>query len=657
MENRFGVKDFFVFVLLTVIIVMVGLAMKQFDRQYEHIQDIRRANTQLTEDVIRLQQQLASGIVAIGPDSGRGGGGTTRPSELEIFAPLAAAERMPNFARGDWLVDNMGTKIGRLTPLVSSDLYQRFIEYRVMETLLTRHPETLEMIPLLAEGWDERDNSKEWEEYTKDMRAKGMSLDAITEALKKDPKAPIAAEVTFKLRRGVMFSDGTPMTSEDVKFTFDWINNPEVNAPRDRAYLVYLKDIVTNGPHEVTFRFASPYYMNLETVGGTSVMSRKFYGKFKPNDYNERTGLLIGTGAYRLEDPENWAPGKPIELVRNERYWGMRGTFDKMVFREIEDESAEMVMFGNGQFDIMVCFPEQYDKLKADPNVVKMSTHQEIQSPLSGYAYIGWNQKRKVNDKEVPTPFDDVRVRRAMTMLIDRDRMCKEIFLGYATTATGPFDPNGPQSDPSIKPLPFDVAGAKTLLAEAGFADRNGDGIIEGPAGEPLRFKLAYVGASATYQRVAFFLKDAFARAGVVMEPEPLDWPVLLDRIKRGDFDACHLRWGGVVESDAYQIFHSSQIKDQGDNRTSYSNPKTDALIEKARRTIDAKERMKVWQEVHRQLHEDQPYTFMFNQKALRFYNGRIANVGKTKLGQNYMQYYPNPNPWFVPRAKQQYTK
>lgn len=659
MENRFGVKDLFLFVLLVVLIVMVALAMKQFDRQFQEVQEIKRQNKDLTRDLVRIEKQLASGVVA----RGDGGGGSTPAERMDIFQPLAKAEKLPEFARGDWLVENFGTKIGRLTPLVSSDLYQRIVEARVLETLVTRDPDTLKFVPLLAESWEIKDYSERWEAYAKPLRDKGLSPDQVVEQVRKDPGAPLAMEIVFRLRRGVSFSDGNPLTAEDVVFTFDWIRNPEVNAPRDRAYLVNLKYAKANGPHEVVFGFTDPYFMSFETVGGTGIMSKAFYSRFKPQEYNEKTGLLIGTGPYRLENPESWAPGKPIELFRNDRYWGISPTFDRLVFREIEDESAEMVMFGNGEFDIMPCQPEQYEKMLKDARIRGMSQNLKYPSPLNGYTYIGWNQQRgkaggKPGEGEgVKTDFADKRVRQAMTLLIDRERIAREVFLGYATVASGPFDPAGRQTDPEVKPWPYDESRAKKLLADAGYSDKNGDGVIDAPNGSPFRFKLSYPSGSATFQRVVFFLKDAFARAGITMEPEPLDWPVLIDRIKRGQFDACSLGWGGVVESDPYQIFHSSQIKDQGDNRTHYVNAKLDALIEQARRTIDEDARMKLWHEVHRILHDDQPYTFLFNRPSLVFINGRIANVGQTKLGLNYLRLYPNPNPWFVPKGKQKYTR
>src|SRR5690606_13722886 len=126
MENRFGVKDFFIFAFLVVLIAMVGLAMFQFDRQWRVVQEIQTSNAQLADDIHRLQRKVDSGIVVAGGSGGtRGSGGE---GQKDPFYQILKAEEEPDFARGGWYIDNFGIKIGRLTPLVSSDVYQTWIE-------------------------------------------------------------------------------------------------------------------------------------------------------------------------------------------------------------------------------------------------------------------------------------------------------------------------------------------------------------------------------------------------------------------------------------------------------------------------------------------------------------------------------------------------
>jgi peptide/nickel transport system substrate-binding protein len=132
---------------------------------------------------------------------------------------------------------------------------------------------------------------------------------------------------------------------------------------------------------------------------------------------------------------------------------------------------------------------------------------------------------------------------------------------------------------------------------------------------------------------------------------------VLVDRLNKSDFDAAMLGWSSVPESDPYQIFHSSQIGDSGDNRTHYVNKDLDKLIDQARRTMDVDARMKLWNEVHKILHEDQPYTFITNRPYLRLMNKRVKNVEKAAVGLNWEYLNGGTIPWYVPLNEQRYTQ
>jgi peptide/nickel transport system substrate-binding protein len=622
MENRFGIKDLFLFLLVGGLIVVVILAMVQFDRQYRQVLDIRQKQDELTRDVVAIRNQLAQGVVAVGGT----GGATTAPAQNQddAFRLVRQAEKKPDFARGDWFVDCIGNKIGRLTPHVSSDIYQKWIEYQVMESLTVVDPTTLEYAPRLATHWD-------------------VSPDGLV--------------MRFYLRRGATFSDGAPVTADDVIFSYDLVRNEAYDASRTRAYLTKLKDVKKVDDYTVQFTFSEFYYLNIDYAAGVDVpvMPKHFYSKFTPTEFNEKTGLLMGSGPYKLQSPDGWTPGQPIELVRNERYWGTPGTFDRLVFREVDNDSTEMVMFGNQEIDQVHCAPDVYKRMSEDKHLSSVGTGWAYQNPFRGYTYTGWNQKRARNGRDEPTLFADKRVRQAMTMLLDRQRICDELMYGLANVASGPFAAGTGQLDPGVNPWPFDVERAKSLLREAGFQDRDGDGVIESPDGKPFRFQLTYPSGVAVWDKVVLFMKDAYAKAGIVCEPDRIDWPVLVNRLNSHDFDAICLGWSTTPESDPYQVFHSSQIKD-GDNRTSYVNPELDATIEKARTTVDKAQRMEGWHKVHRILHEDQPYTFLTARKELRFFNKRFKNIELSKIGLNYEDLNGGMIPWYTPRNQQRYV-
>jgi peptide/nickel transport system substrate-binding protein len=634
MENRFTFKDFVLAALVVLAIVMVYSSMRQFDRQYQRVLFIEEQNKQIGRDLQSLQQRfskLESGGIAISGTS------TTKPTaqqaadsavakaaaanpDLDPFLYAREAQKQPDYEAGDWFIDNLSTRIGRLTPLVNEDTYGSTVRSRVFDTLLCRDPDTLKLRPLLAESYE-------------------LSKDGL--------------ELRFKLRKGVEFSDGTPFNADDVIFTFEWIMNPQVDAARSRSYLteqgVSWEKV---NDYEVLFRMKKPYFEFLAITGEQYIMSKKFYEHYTPAQFNEMPGLCYGTGPYRLRTPGSWTPGQRIELVRNERYWGVKPAFERIIYLEVEEEAAEATMFQNGEMDAIACTPEQFDQMKADPKTMAHAFPKNYNSMKGGYTYVGWNQKR--NDK--PTAFADKRVRQAMTMLIDRERMAKELWRGYATVAAGPFSSRGRQANPNVKPLPYDVGKARELLSQAGFKDANGDGLIDGPDGQAFSFELSYPSGSAISQRIALFLKDNLAAAGIDMKLKPTDWPTLLEDLKQSRFDACTLGWSASVESDLFQIFHSSQINDSGDNRTAYVNPELDKLIDQARSETDEDKRMPLWQAAAAILAEDQPYTFLLERQALRFFDNRLGYVNDSRMGLNFLPTDSTPFVWYSKAGMHRYA-
>ena len=273
----------------------------------------------------------------------------------------------------------------------------------------------------------------------------------------------------------------------------------------------------------------------------------------------------------------------------------------------------------------------------------------EYMSPVAGYSYIGWNQLRN----ELPTRFADKRVRQAMTYLTDRKGIIKEIMLGYAQTAISPFSPRSKQHNYELSPRPYDLEKARELMKEAGFEDRDGDGVLEDENGEAFEFELVFFQNNEDTKRMVLYLKDVYARAGIRLLPKPSEWPVMIDLLKRRDFDAITLGWSSGVETDIYQMLHSDQRADNGDNFVNYSNPKLDQLIDQARATVDEKQRMPLWQQAEAIIYEDQPYTFLMRRKSLTFIDRRMHNIEITKLGINSF----TPIEWYVPTEMQKYQQ
>ena len=639
MEKRFTLKDFFLFAAIGAVLMALLVAMYMIDRQWMMMSRMRATMQEQAEDLRALRNDLkaldrrvesealaatrvaaSQAALATAPQPAPAAGSPATPAAAPVFERALAAARLPGYAPGDWLVRAFGVGLSTITPLVSQDVYASNVQSYVQESLLSRNPDTLEWQGLLARSWE-------------------IGEDGLT--------------IAFRLRDGVTFSDGRPLTAADVAFTFAFIMNEAIAAPRDRAYLEKVESVEATAPLEVVFRFREPYFDALALAGGMAVMPRHFYEPYleEPATFNESKGLLLGSGPYRLADPKAWTPDLGIvELQRNPRYWGPAApSFDRILWKVIENDSARLTTFRNREIDAYTARPREYRGLRDDPALTEQARSFEFMNAVAGYSYIGWNQRRGGE----PTRFADRRVRQAMTWLTDRSRIIDEIMLGYAEPAVSPFSPRSRQHDPAIEPRPYDPDRAAALLAEAGFRDRDGDGVLEDAAGEPFEFELVYYQENDDTERIVLFLKDLYARAGVHLKPAPAEWSVMLALLGTRDYDAITLGWTSGVETDVYQMFHGSQTEDGGDNFVHFKHAVLDRLVDEARATVREEERMPLWQAVERIFHEEQPYTFLMRRKTLAFVDRRIRNLEITNLGLN-LGFVPVEV--YTPSAQQRYA-
>src|SRR5688572_28390935 len=229
MENRFGVKDFFLFLVLAVLIGIVVLAMVQYDRQWADIRKIRERLDEQGRDLRDLQRSIARGVAVVGtggPDPSAGAT-STNPADYpkdDPFARLKAARAMPGFAEGDWLVEATN-EMAQITPLLSHDICATNLQELVVETLLQRDPQNLEWRPLLATGQPEvKNNIAAYDAYIAEQKKAGKT----EEQIEKDPNLPVPVTMLFTVREGARFSDGQPVTPDDFVFTFKQIMDERI---------------------------------------------------------------------------------------------------------------------------------------------------------------------------------------------------------------------------------------------------------------------------------------------------------------------------------------------------------------------------------------------------------------------------------------------
>ena len=275
-------------------------------------------------------------------------------------------------------------------------------------------------------------------------------------------------EIYFKLRDDIHFSDGKPITTDDVIFTFETITNPGVDAA---SYANYFRDVERYekiNDREIKFYMKKVYFLSLGFLGGLPIHPKHIYEFDNPEEFNTRRTDPIGSGPYVFQ---KWDVGREVVLSRNENYWGKKPKIKKIVYRFITNDIAALQALQAGDVDYLRALPDQFaEKSKDEEFRKKFHCLSYWDAANTGYFWIGWNQARPF--------FADRKVRLAMTHLIDRKAIRDYILRNpEARIPTGPFYIYGPQSDPNIRPWPYDLERAKKLLDEAGWVDTDGDGI------------------------------------------------------------------------------------------------------------------------------------------------------------------------------------
>lgn len=656
MQNRFGLKDLVLVTLVLGLFVLGLLHMTQNDRALRQTRDavdrLKSLESQvgqlsttvggLNGRVGSLANQIEQGVKVSGGaasvSSSEGKPAVTRPSgsgagsgardaswarpgvPIEWQGPLSFATdpaSVPGFVEGGELTEVWEAQTKIITPYVATDTYSRRIEDLVMEGLGKYDPKTLKHVGVLAEAWQ--------------IDPQGLWLRA-------------------RLREGVRFSDGTPLTAEDFRYTFhDYVMNEQIEAERARSILRdSILKVEAIDPRTVEFTFKEALFSNVANALSLSVMPKAFYSQFSPGQINRGTGIAMGSGPYRVRGVTantQWAPPDDIVLERNEQYWGPRPALATIRIKGISEELARVNTFAKGDAQIItptaVQFVAKRDEAKnpgADPIWREQTRYLDWVNMRSGYSFIAWNCGER-NGKL--TPFADQRVRLAMTHALDREKMIRDIWKGIGQVAKGNMPLASPGANKDIQPWPFDVARSMALLKEAGWEDRNSDGKLEDKFGSPLKFQYTYASGGEIAERVARFVKDSYQAIGIEVEIKPVEWAVYTDLLKTRDFDAITLGWGASApESDPIQIFHSKSIKDQGDNFAQWNSPEADRLIDAGRRELNFDKRMAIWSQLEAVIHKEQPYTFVRVPPWLRFASKSVGNVVTYPKGLEPTEYF-----------------
>ena len=438
-------------------------------------------------------------------------------------------------------------------------------------------------------------------------------------------------EIVFKLRPNVRWHDGAPFTAADVVFTHERLADPKVLTPFGADFAL-VRSVEAVDPLTVRVTYKEPFAPALESWGIGIVPRHVFAGRdFNAHPANRKP---IGTGPFRFVELKT---DEKAVLRANPDYFEGRPHLDRVIVRVIPDSSVQFLELRNQSIDTMGLRPDQYNAYDA-----YFQNHQKFRYPSFSYTFLGFNLKGLL--------FRDKRVRRALAMALDKREIIDGVLLGYGRSATGPFPPSSWAFDPTVPEIPHDPAAARTLLAEAGWTDTDGDGVLD-KDGRPFSFTVITNQGNKLREQTAVILQSHLARLGVKVEVRVLEWSSFIhDFVDKGNFDAIILGWNLGRDPDQYLIWHSSQQGEGRYNFVGYENPIVDRLWEEGRRTFDRAARERVYRKIHRLLAEDLPYVFLYYPDSLptvhkRFRNVEVAPAG---LGWNFRE-------WYVPKILQRY--
>jgi len=610
MDERSRYWDVAIVLLCGLALVFSLLALVGQNRTYDHVVKVGKAVTDLQASAVRqndlnaLRGGLDAVVEAIN-ERPAAAGGAPAVTAVDERHEWERRYRDPNARDGGTLYLNMGSEPGTLNPLTAKDAYASAVYGRVAESFAIRDfKNPSKWIPELATSWE-------------------ASADHL--------------EYTFTLREGVKWDDGEPFTVDDIIFSFETMRLKGVDCENLVNYYKDLDRIEKVGANKVRFVWNEPYFLSFEFSAGFTVLPKHLYefDRGDPMKFNNmRSDEAHGTGPYRLVE---WKRGQHMILKRNPHYWGEPAHFETIVYRFILDPPTELLMLRRGELDVIGPTQDQWVE-EAETNNDEFKEKFVRYPPYTtlGYNYIGWQNQSVF--------FEDKRVRRAMTHLVNRPYILRTVLRDLAEITTGNFWVNSPSYDKSIEPWPFDPALAGRLLDEAGWRDTDGDGIrdkvIDGQKRQ-FAFKVIFGAGRPNTVRMLSMVADDMRRAGVVMELAPMKWDALIPQIDNKKFDACSLGWALGYEGDPYQLWHSSQAKvEHGSNMVGFVNEEADLLIEKARREFDLQKRTVMYHRFHAILHEEQPYTFLFSGQVLTAYSRRLQNVSFYQVGGSTQRFW-----------------
>jgi peptide/nickel transport system substrate-binding protein len=522
---------------------------------------------------------------------------------VAVLLVSCAGDREPSL-RGGTLVVGEISAYESLNPMSTTDAHARDLYNLMFLSLLDENDDFLTFEPRLATSW----------EFSPDRR-----------------------ELTFHLRDDVVWSDGVGFTAHDVLATFA-AQKDTAMAWSGRHLKEHIDEVSVDDDYTVVFHFNHVYPYQVMDANDGPILPKHFLERMTSQEIR---GLAVEefptNGPFRVGE---WVRGQTLTLVPYEGYYDEGKPYlDRVIFKIIPDQVNLITQLKSGEVDCMESPPPmEFDKFrKGDFGIETFSF------PARAYIYIGWNGTHPL--------FRNSRIRRAMTMAIDRKQIIDNLYYGLAEECTSPFIPQMWAYNADISPIAYDPEGAKRLLAELGFTDSDGDGWLDRD-GKRFEFEMMTNQGNQIRNDIQVMVQEQLSRIGVKVEPVILEWTVMLEKHKASDFEAIVSAWRIGTKVDLAPIWSCEARNESGYNRVDYCNAEVDRLNSTACGILDFEQARPLFFKAQEIIYEEQPFTFMYNPQAMLLLNKRFSGANPDAISM-----YHNLHEWRVDPVKEKEGK
>lgn len=439
--------------------------------------------------------------------------------------------------------------------------------------------------------------------------------------------------IRIRLRSDLEWSDGVPITAADVVWTHTAQIDPDI-AWLEAQSKDSIEDVVALDDHTVEFHFSRIYASRLSDLNEGVILPEHVWSKLPFSEWrgNEEWFLdnLVVSGPFTLAKLE---PQHQIVLERNQNYFRQGyPLLDRVVFRVIPDRTNRVEHLLSGQVDFVEHIPP-----KRSRDIENSERADLISKWHRQYTYIGWNGCQGL--------FAEATVRKAMTLAIDRNALVEALWGEMARPALSPIPTSVWAFNRDLVAWPYDPDQARRLLAEVGWEDHDGDGVLD-REGLTFSFELATNGDNQTRADAVVLIQAQLRRVGIDAQVSLLEFNSLWERHQDHGVDAILSAWGIDTSLDLKYAFHTESIEN-GKNYGCYSNPEVDELIARARRQARPETAAPLLHRIQQILHEEQPYTFLWEPMRLYGVSKRLQNAQPNPLSA----YFNLEEWWLTPKT------